>query len=240
MAQIRFYDLEINQPGLIWSPNTCKTRFALNIKNIPYETKWVNFGNLHTIIPSITKSGKRATVPIIEDLYHNNKTVQDSWDIAIYLEEAYPNTPSLFHGNIGLHKFFYDYVNSNILPFLFKLVVTRIADNCGPPKVAKWFRANREKHFGQTLESFSGQVNDNIDYLKKALAPVRKVLKQYTFITGDKVGFADVTLVSYFTMVHAIDPERFELVLNIFNDDIFRNWWNRMEQYRTGNNSARL
>lgn len=54
------------------------------------------------------------------------------------------------------------------------------------------------------------------------------------------VGFADVTLASYFVMVHAIEPEKFELILNIFNDDIFRNWWNRTEQYRTGNNDARL
>ncbi|GAA5814529.1 hypothetical protein MFLAVUS_008026 [Mucor flavus] len=238
MAQIRFYDLEINQPGLIWSPNTCKTRFALN--NIPYETKWVNFRNLHTIIPSITKSGKRPTVPIIEDLAHDNKPVQDSWDIAVYLEEAYPDTPSLFHGNIGLHKFFYDYANSKILPFLFKLVVSRIADNCGPPQLVKWFRANREKHFGQTLERFSGELSDNITALKNALTPVHNVLKQHLFITGDKVGFADVTLASYFAMVHAIEPDKFELVLNIYNDDIFRNWWNRTEQYRTGNNDARL
>lgn len=117
---------------------------------------------------------------------HDNKPVQDSWDIAVYLEEAYPNTPSLFHGNIGLHKFFYDYANSKILPFLFKLAVSRIADNCGPPQLAKWFRANREKHFGQTLESFSGQLSDNITALKDALSPVHKVLKQHLFITGDK------------------------------------------------------
>jgi hypothetical protein len=32
MAQIKFYDLEINTPQRIWSPNTCKTRFALNYK----------------------------------------------------------------------------------------------------------------------------------------------------------------------------------------------------------------
>ncbi|GAA5797901.1 hypothetical protein HPULCUR_003297 [Helicostylum pulchrum] len=212
MAQIRFYD----QPGLIWSPNTCKTRFALN--NIPYETKWVNFGNLHTIIPSITP-----TVPIIEDLTHDNKPVQGSWDIAVYLEEAY-----------SIHQAYF-----MIIPFLFKLVVVRIADKCGRPQTAKWFRVNREKGFGQTLESFSGQLSDNTTALKDALTPVYKVLKQHSFITGDKVGFADVTLASYFVMVHAIEPEKFELILNIFNDDIFRNWWNRTEQYRAENNDAR-
>jgi hypothetical protein len=32
MAQIRLYDLELIIPEKIWSPNTCKTRYALNIK----------------------------------------------------------------------------------------------------------------------------------------------------------------------------------------------------------------
>lgn len=72
-----FYDLELlKKPGLAWSPNTCKTRYALNLKvygifqkmsnytvlnniayiqNVPYETKWVNFDDIKTVIPAITQ-----------------------------------------------------------------------------------------------------------------------------------------------------------------------------------------
>ena len=32
MAQVRLYDLELNIPEQIWSPNTLKTRYALNYK----------------------------------------------------------------------------------------------------------------------------------------------------------------------------------------------------------------
>ena len=33
MTHIIFYDLELDGiPGKVWSPNTCKTRFALNFK----------------------------------------------------------------------------------------------------------------------------------------------------------------------------------------------------------------
>lgn len=52
-----------------------------------------------------SKSDKKPTVPVIEDLANINKAIQDSWGIALYLEEVYPDTPSLFHGNVGVHKF---------------------------------------------------------------------------------------------------------------------------------------
>lgn len=32
MAQVRLYDLHLDIPHQKWSPNTCKTRFALNLK----------------------------------------------------------------------------------------------------------------------------------------------------------------------------------------------------------------
>jgi glutathione S-transferase len=137
-------------------------------------------------VPTNSKNEKRPTVPIIEDLAHENMVVQDSWDIALYLEEAYPDTPSLFHGNAGLHKFFYDYSNDNIIPHVFKLVVLHVASNTGSEKVNAWFRDNREKRFGVTLEQFAGEASQNIAALKKGLLPIHSVLKQYPFMTGEK------------------------------------------------------
>ena len=73
-------------------------------------------------------------MPIIVDLAHDNKVIQDSWDIALYLEEAYPDTPSLFHENQGVHKFFYDYSSTQVVVPLFKLCVLHVANNCGDEK----------------------------------------------------------------------------------------------------------
>lgn len=121
-------------------------------------------------------------MPIIVDLSHHNQVIQDSWDIALYLEENFPDTPSLFHGNVGLHKFFYDYCTFNILPILFKLIVLSI--DCGPSQA--WFRKNNEAKFGTTLEVYAGDSNKNMEALKLALVPIYHVLKKYPFITGDK------------------------------------------------------
>jgi hypothetical protein len=42
-------------------------------------------------------------------------------------------------------------------------------------------------------------------------------------------------------MLNSLKPELFEpAVLNAFDDDVLRTWWNRMEKYRTGTASPHL
>ncbi|KAI9487338.1 MAG: hypothetical protein EXX96DRAFT_497882 [Benjaminiella poitrasii] len=244
MTNIIFYDLELLQkPKIFWSPNACKTRFALNLKNIPYETKWIDFGRIKEVIPPITKLDKRPTLPVIVDVKHDNQPVEDSWNIAVHLEKEYPNNPSLFHGNEGLHKFFQIYSEYNVLPYVFRLVVLYVCKNTGPPELQKWFRDDREKRFGMTLEKFVGEDKDNITALKKGLIPVDKVLQDKPYVTGDKAGYADIILASHLTFLFALRPELFEeAVLSAFgpSDNPIRSWWARMEKYRNGVPSSRL
>ena len=40
-------------------------------------------------------------VPVIVDKNHDGKCVNDSWEIAKYLEKTYPDQPSLFKGTSG-------------------------------------------------------------------------------------------------------------------------------------------
>jgi hypothetical protein len=198
-------------------------------------------------------------------MIHDNKVVQDSWAIALYLEEAFPDSPSLFHGNIALHRFFYDYATKNIPLIISKFVILDVAKNCGPAETKAWFRKNREERFGTNLEIFTGETSENIAALKQVLVPIHNVLKDYIFITGNKgktlyifgctnttlvkiltlnkqlVGFADVTLASYLTMLYSLQPEMFEhAVLSTFDDQVMRSWWNRMEKYRRFDNSPPL
>lgn len=53
------------------------------------------------------------------------------------------------------------------------------------------------------------------------------------------VGFADVALASYLTMLYSLQPDMFEkAVLSTFDDDqVMHSWWNRMEPYRLGNHN---
>ncbi|KAG0189963.1 hypothetical protein DFQ28_002661 [Apophysomyces sp. BC1034] len=235
MAQVRLYDLHLpDQPRGIWSPNACKTRYALNIKGIPYESEFLTFDEVRTEIPKVTKTDKPPTVPVIVDLAHDNKTVQDSWEIAQYLEKVYPDSPSLFDSNEGVHLFFHNYCNTHLLRPLFQLVVLDAYRRSGPESTQKWYRENREELLGQTLEQFAGNPDDHLAALPKLLEPCTTVLLSYPFLTGEKVGWADVVLASYLTMVAALKPELFKshILSGYTNSDSLRNWWKRMEIYR--------
>ncbi|CAO0797541.1 unnamed protein product [Mucor circinelloides] len=232
-----FYDLELlKKPGLVWSPNTCKTRYALNLKNVPYETKWVNFDDIKTVIPAITKSDKRPTVPII---VHNGKPVVDSWHIAHYLEEQFPNNPSLFHGNVATHKFFQHYSDKHINSAIYRLVLLEIQRSTGDQELQDWFRKDREAGMrGKTLEQFAGDANENIAKLKTGIALVSAHLREFLFVTGERPGWADVALLSHLTFLVALKPEIFEE--HVLCDENIRAWWNRTEYIRNGVASPNL
>ncbi|KAI8990754.1 hypothetical protein BDF20DRAFT_840676 [Mycotypha africana] len=246
MAQVRFFDLELlKKPGVIWSPNTCKTRYALNLKQIPYETKWVNFDSIKTVIPEVTKSDKRPLVPVIVDLTNGDKVVEDSWEIALYLEKNYSHKAgsSLFNGNPGVHRFFQNYCDHNVIVPIFRMVVLEIHANVGPEELQNWFRQDRESKFGQTLEEFAGSEENNIKALKTALVPINKLLAQFSYITGETAGWADVVLASHFQFFNAIRPDLFETaVLNAFDaaENHINTWWNRMQPIVTGTCNGKL
>ncbi|WP_439604146.1 glutathione S-transferase N-terminal domain-containing protein, partial [Shinella sp.] len=65
-----------------FSPHVWKTVMSLAHKGLAYETVPVGF----TEIPAI-EGGSTATVPLLRD---GDRLVRDSFDIALYLDEAYP------------------------------------------------------------------------------------------------------------------------------------------------------
>lgn len=171
-------------------------------------------------------------MPVIVDLLHDNQAVQDSWTIAKYLEEKYPNTPSLFNGNVGVHHFFTDYCTHNLLGHIFRLSVLTIHSKCGDQK--DWFRQDREKFFKMSLEKFAGDEKPHIAALKKNLVLLAKTLQQFPFLTGAQPGWADVVLGSYLTMFSQLRPELFDaIVMNAPNNGgkAFAAWWQRMQPY---------
>ena len=73
-----------------FSPHCWKVSLALAHKGLDYIEKPVPF----TQIPTL-ENGFSKTVPILRD---GNLLIRDSFDIALYLEETYPDGPTLFGG----------------------------------------------------------------------------------------------------------------------------------------------
>ncbi|KAK2044730.1 hypothetical protein LZ31DRAFT_553885 [Colletotrichum somersetense] len=100
-SPIVFYDIATCPPveKTCCSPNPWKTRLALNFKGLPYSTTWVALPDISKVrrslkVPPCRKFADGAdffTLPIIEDPT-TGSLVGESFDIAVYLHETYPDS----------------------------------------------------------------------------------------------------------------------------------------------------
>ncbi|GAW07249.1 AChain Crystal Structure Of Glutathione Transferase Gstfua3 From Phanerochaete Chrysosporium [Lentinula edodes] len=101
---IVFYDIPFAESNICWSPNTWKTRYSLNYKGLSYRTEWIEYPDIEALCikigaaPTDVKADGITpdyTLPVIYDP-STDKTISDSFAIALYLDTAYPDTPKLF------------------------------------------------------------------------------------------------------------------------------------------------
>lgn len=115
--------------------------------------------------------------------------VQDSWEIALYLDKQYPDTPrSLFHGesNIGVHQLVYESMQMPIISGVFRKCVLDIMRNLSGD-LAKWFRQSRENMMGCSLEEFASDADVQLEKSACAtLQSVHKVLERNAYVTGSQ------------------------------------------------------
>ena len=167
-----------------FSPHVWKTVMSLAHKGLTYETVPVGF----TEIPAI-EGGSTATVPLLRD---GDRLVRDSFDIALYLDEAYPDRPPLFGGEGGkaMARFIENWSQSTL-----HMAVTRIAilaiHNLLEPADQTYFRRSREERLGASLEDIAAAGKAEVEGFSKKLQPLRNMLKIQPFIGGEGPLFPD-------------------------------------------------
>ncbi|KAI1486255.1 hypothetical protein F5X96DRAFT_257642 [Biscogniauxia mediterranea] len=115
-----FYDIASGPPVTGFAPNPWKARYALNFKGAPYRTEWVDLPDVAAVRKSLGLGAVRAhpdgsphyTLPILRDA-NTGTLVGDSFDIAVYLDSRYPESPALLPapGAVGLARAFNAYVD---------------------------------------------------------------------------------------------------------------------------------
>ncbi len=174
---------------------------ALKHKGLDFETVPWRFTDQDVIA-----FAKSTTVPVLVD---GGQAIADSWRIALYLDEAYPQRPALFEGgqSVALTEFFASWAFRAIHPAVLKVVVldvfARIHDKDKP-----YFRESREKRFGMTLEAYASDQKGALASLRGALEPVRPVLVQNPFVSGKGPGYADYILFGPVQWARAMSPIR--------------------------------
>lgn len=214
---IKLYELAANEVDRRFSPSCWRIRMALVHKGLEAEHIPMRFTEKDII--AFSDQGR---VPVLVD---GDRTVVDSWQIANYLDETYPDKPSLL-GDAATRSLtlFVKHWDESVLPsLLFPLIILDIFQNIHD-KDKDYFRTSREAALGKTLEEFADRDHDEaLQAFRKALNPLRNTLKDTPFLGGDRPAFADYILLGRFQIARCMSP-----VILLESDDSIYGWRERM------------
>lgn len=209
------YSLCGADPECRFSPHVWKVVMALSHKDLDFDEVPTPFTQIKA-----REGGFSATVPMLND---NGRLVRDSFDIALYLEEYYPETPSLFNGEGGkaLSRAIEGYSQTIVQPALVKIVVKDIHDLLAPADQT-YFRASREARLGKTLEQAEAASSEELAAFPARLEPLRHVLKFQKYLGGDGPLFADYILFGALQWARIVSPKPI-----LAADDPVTGWFER-------------
>lgn len=183
----------------VFSPYCWRTRMALAHKGLDHETIPWRFTEKDAIRPHQSEK-----VPVLLD---GDKAVVDSWVIANYLDDAYPDRPSLFGGEGGraMGRMLNWWGDTVVLGGIFPLIVADIPQHL-QEKDQVYFRESREARLGRPLEQVSAERDNKVDGFRKSLDPLRLTLRSQPFLGGDKPNYADYIVFGPFQWARIVSP----------------------------------
>ncbi|AOU92694.1 glutathione S-transferase family protein [Achromobacter ruhlandii] len=187
---LTLYDLAGADPTLRFSPHCWKTHMALAHKGLTANTVPWRF----TDKEAIEFSGQKL-VPV---LVHGDHVISDSWQIACYLEDTFPERPSLFGGDTGraLSLFANSWADTTLVPTLARLLLPEIHALIDA-KDKDYFRHTREKRFGR-LEDLPALREEQLAALRASLLPLRQMLARQPYLAGQQPAYGDYAVFGFF------------------------------------------
>jgi glutathione S-transferase len=214
---VKLFELVGADPLRPFSPYCWRTRLALAHKGLSAETIPWRFTQKGAIAPY-----KSEKVPVLLD---GDKAVVDSWDIANYLEDAYPDRPSLFGGEGGRAsaRFLNGWGDMVIIAGILPMIIADVVQRLGPEDQA-YFRRTREARFNnRPLEEVSADRDSRVEVFRKTLDPLRLMLRSQPFVGGQSPNYGDYIMFSGFQWARGVS--RFALLTE--NDSVY-DWRERM------------
>lgn len=182
-AALRLYDLAGVDDELRISPFCWRIRMALAHKGLPFD-----------VVPwrmvekdRIAGSGS-ATVPVIAD---GDRRIGDSWTIARYLDDRYPERPLFDSPQARAYGLFiHHWTERTLHPLIVPLILEDVLAVLHPMDSA-YFRSSREAAFGKPLEAVLDRSPAAFARLKEAVAPTRRTLRHSAFLGGTAPAYGD-------------------------------------------------
>jgi glutathione S-transferase len=193
-----------------FSPYCWRTRMALAHKGLDAESIPWCFTEKHAIAPHNSEK-----VPVLID---GETSVADSWAIANYLEDRYPDRPSLFGGEGGraMGRMINWWADVVTVGGLAPLIVADIHALLKPVDAA-YFRQSREARLGKTFEELAAARDTSVEGFRRALDPLRLTLRSQPFLGGAAPNYADYVVFGGFQWARVVSP--FKLLAD--NDPVY-------------------
>ena len=218
---IQLYDLAGADENLRFSPFCWRVRMALAHKGLAYETIPWRYSDKAKIIAT-----GQGAVPVIVD---GETMIHDSWVIANYLENEYPQRPlfgnAAARGAALMIKF---WTERTLHPLLLRILIMDIYAAIHENDRA-YFRESREKRFGMTLEQIATDSDNQREPLRAALEPLRLTLNEQAFIGGAAPTFADYIVFGALQWARCVSPMKL-----LADDDSVYAWRKRLLDYFDG------
>ena len=182
-----------------FSPYCWRTRMALAHKGLSAETIPWCFTEKDAIAPHGSEK-----VPVLLD---GDMPVVDSWTIANYLEDQYPDRPSLFGGEGGraMGRMLNWWGDVAVIGGMSPMIVADIPLNLKPVDAA-YFRKSREARFGKPLEEVVADRDKTVEGFRKSPDPLRLTLKTQPYLGGEQPNYADYIVFGGFQWARVVSP----------------------------------
>jgi glutathione S-transferase len=201
----------------------------LHTQGLSYSTEFLSFVEINNTLNEIVPGIPENKVPV---LIHDGKAIQESYEIAKYLDRQFPE-PSLLHSQEGVHRYLTAHIETEIAPLISKMVGLKVYGNLDEEN-KNYYRSSREARYKDTLENFAGDQEDNFHEFVQKFQLIERMLGQFAWISGSELGWADIVTASLLIFLESFQPERHNQLLSIYPNAA--NWQKKMNQYKQANN----
>jgi glutathione S-transferase len=186
----------VGHDGCRPSPFSWRMRYALAHKKVDVVYRPTRFAE----VDMIEKLSGQRLVPV---LVHDGAVICDSWNIAIHLEERFPDRPTLFGGSTSCAaaRFVNHWADTTFHLPLRKIIFPDFV-HCLCPEDRDYFVRSREAEFGLTIEQVRDKRSLFQNEFDAACLPLERLLGEQDFICGPSPTYADYIVFSVFLQAH--------------------------------------
>lgn len=196
---MQLYDLAGKDAELRFSPYCWRAKMALRHKQLEVETLPWRFTEKDRIGP--TRQGR---VPVLVD---GDRWLHDSWQIACYLDEAYPDRPALMAtaAERAAARFVSCWSDLSLHAALRPLILMDVYQ-ASAEKDRAYFRDSREKMLGMPLDKVCPDREVALQTFHRVLSPVESTLGEFDYLGGPAPNFADYVVFGSLQWANVVSP----------------------------------